>query len=207
MHEIFDGLATGAIAGLGSYNECGTWTEDNAATCTTEVAVKSGADKMLRCYAPVGAGSAACNADITTSIGQGNGVRYRFKMRIDQDLTGFSGGVLIVNSSGATVASVRFGYSTGLKIRFYDGTTTTNLMAAVKDTWYQIDMVVFPTSTIAAVASVWVDGVYVTSIATGARNISWPRIRAYCTNSAASGNLNVDIDDLCVYSAMPLGIQ
>ena len=52
LREAFDGLATGDINGLGSYYQCGAWATNNAATCTTEVAVKAGAAKMLPAYGP-----------------------------------------------------------------------------------------------------------------------------------------------------------
>jgi len=203
MREAFDGLATGDINGLGSYYQCGAWVTNNSATCTTTVAVKSGADKMLRCYAPAGAGSARVDATVTSTIGLSGGCRIRFKMRIDQDATGYSGGVGLSDVTPTTTASVRFGYSTGMKIRFYDGTTTTNIQAAAKDTWYQIDMFISDISASTGEARIWIDGVYATSLATGTHAKMWSNLFAYSTNAAA-GNLNVDIDDLYVYSLMPL---
>jgi len=203
MREAFDGLATGDINGLGSYYQCSAWVTNNAATCTTEVAVKSGADKMLRCYAPAGAGTARVETTMSSTIGLSGGCRIRFKMRIDQDATGYSGGLVVANAAGTTVASVRFGFSTDMKIRFYDGTTNTNIQSASKNTWYQIDMFISDISLSTGVARIFIDGTYATSLATATHAADWDGIDAYCTNSAA-GNLNVDIDDLYVYSTVPL---
>lgn len=200
--EIFDGLATGNIDGLGSYYQCDPWAVTAAATTTAEVAVKSGADKMLRCYSPVGAGTVSAALAITSTIGLSGGCRIRWKMRSDQDAAGFSGGLLIANAAGTTVASIRYGYSSGWKLRWFDGTTTTNLAVAVKDTWYQYDMVIITGP--ANYARIWVDGVYTTQQTTGSSTTSWNGVKAYCTNTAAAGGLNLDIDDLSVYSLFPL---
>jgi hypothetical protein len=205
VQEIFDGLATGDINGLGSYYECGAWVTGNAATCTSTVAVKSGADKMLRLFAPVGAGTAACGLTLTSPVGLMFGSMIRFKIRTDQDATGFSGGVLIGDSVPNTKASVRFGYSTGLKLRFYDGTTTTNYMAAAKDTWYQIDMVIVNIAS-NVYARVFIDGAIQALLGCGTQTATWPTVRAYCTNTAASGDLNLDIDDLEVWNLYPTGL-
>lgn len=202
MREIFDGLATGAINGLGSYFQAGTWTDTSAATCTTTVAVKSGSDKMLRLFAPAGAGTAGCNVALSSTTGLSGGCRLRWKMRSDQDATGYSGGVLVANAASSTVASVRFGYSSGWKLRFYDGTTTTNITAAAKNTWYTIDMYVVASGT-GGSAKIFIDGAYATALNCGGTGASWNSVRAYCTNSGAA-DLNIDVDDLQVYSLMPL---
>jgi hypothetical protein len=204
VHEIFDGLATGSIAGLGSYYQCGTWTENNSATCTTTVAVKSGADKMLRCYAPAGAGSANAYVLTSSTIGLSGGCRIRWKMRTDQAAANYSGGLLIANAAGTTVASCRFRNATTYKIQFYDGSNYTDLVnPAAANTWYTIDMIISDVSATTGVARIWVDGTYAASAATATHAAEWDRISAYCTNVGAAA-LNIDYDDLQVYSLMPL---
>ncbi len=201
--ETFDALATGAIDGLGSYYQCGAWATTADAGCTATVSVKSGADKMLRCYAPAGAGGVNTVLTLSSTIGLSGGCRMRFKIRSDNDVTGNSGGILIANAAGTTVASVRMGYSTGWKIRFYDGSTTTNIQAALKDTWYQIDMFISDIAATTGEARIFIDGVYAVSLVTGSCAASWNTIKAYATNAGASA-INMDYDDLCVYSLMPL---
>jgi hypothetical protein len=201
--ETFDALATGAIDGLGSYYQCGAWATTADAGCTATVAVKSGADKMLRCYAPAGAGNVNTVLTLSSTIGLSGGFRIRFKIRSDNDVTGNSGGILVANAAGTTVASVRMGYSTGWKLRFYDGSTTTNIQVAAKNTWYQIDMFVSDIAATTGEARIFIDGVYATSLITGSCAASWNTIKAYATNAGASA-INMDYDDLCVYSLMPL---
>ena len=202
VYEAFDGLATGDINGLGSYFQCGAWVNNNAATCTTTVAVKSGADKMLRCFAPAGAGNARTELTLSSTIGLAMGGRVRYKMRIDQDGATYSGGIVLANAAGTTRLSVRFLYSSGLKIAFSDGSAQTNIQAASKNTWYQIDLVWVVTSATTGIAKIFIDGAYATTIATGTLAADIDGVDAYATPGAA--DVNCDIDDLYVYSLMPL---
>lgn len=202
--EIFDGLATGAINGLGSYYQCGAWTDASAATCTTTVAVKAGADKMLRTFAPAGAGSAVAGLTLSSTIGLSGGCRVRWKMRTDQAAANYSGGLLIANAGGTTVASCRFRNATTYKIQFYDGTTYTDLVnPAAANTWYTIDMFITDQSSTTGTARIWVDGTYIASPATATHAAEWDTIKCYCTNAGAA-DLNVDYDDIQIYSLMPL---
>ena len=158
---------------------------------------------MLRAYAPAGAGTARVELTISSTVGLGGGCRIRWKMRTDQAAAGYTGGIVIANAAGTTIASVRFRNATTYKIQFFDGSTYTDLSAAIANTWYQCDMIISDVSPTTGIARIWIDGTYAGSAATATHAADIDGVDFYCNNAGAAA-LNVDCDDLYVYSLMPL---
>jgi hypothetical protein len=205
--EIFDGLTTGDINAQGTYYECSSWARTAAAGGSCNVAVKSGADKMLSLFSPVGAGTSSAEVAISSTIGIGwGGARIKWKMRIDQDAASFAGGWYIKNAAAGTVMQLYFRYSSGWKLSWSDGSTITNFAGVpAKNTWYSYDLLIRQGSVGVSNANIYVDGAYVIA-KTGGSAAHWPTVGFYCTNAAAVGDLTLDVDDLYIYNVQPIGL-
>jgi len=199
LSEPFDDLDDGDLDGQGSYPHSSSWVKTGDGTAT--VRERSGADKMVRIYAPAGAVSSGVNSEANNTFKLNPGVRVSWDMKIDDD-TGSSGGVLIADSGGTTRASVRFGYSGGLIIRTYNGLASTTIQSAVKDTWYHIDMIYLPQATNGMIL-VYIDGVYKDIVAATEPVGDIKSVRMYSTSIAAKA-VNIDYDNLEVEALLML---
>lgn len=204
IDEAFNGLTVGNIAGQGSYAFASAWQAETSGTA--QVVVKDGSDKCLEITANAGT-SLNVKTIFSNKFGLTPGCRVSWKMKISSDVSGISGGVLIADATPTTRASVRFGYSSGLKLRVYNGSTNVDIMAASKDIWYQIDMIYFPSYSANGAILVWVDGVFrgvyanYGGIAAGGKGIQ--ELRMYITSPSGSAE-KIYIDDLFVEVYHPL---
>ncbi len=203
INENFDGLTVGNIAGQGSYQYATSWV-DVEETGYANVVVKGGSDKHLEIACP-----ASITQNIKTTVsnrfGLTPGFRVGYKIKSNTDASGHSGGVLVADAGGTTRASVRFGYNSGWKLRFYNGSTFTDIMSALKDTWYQVDMIFFPGASGVGFVLVFIDGVYKgvyssTQITASGKGLQ--EIRAYWAAGTSPSALYVDDLIVEVYHAL-----
>jgi len=189
MIEPFDDLATAAIHGQGSYNDLSAWASTLPATSTINVAVKSGADKMLTCTSVAGEALYESNCTFLNRRGFPGG-RISFKMRTSNIVKGESG--LRIMAAGTVKAQVYF-RNTG-QISYWNNTTVTNLLASANNTWYQIDLIVE-----SLYCWVFIGGVYKNRLSTGTA-AHWNLIGVFGNPDAAVAT-TTDYDDLVIINS------
>jgi len=199
LNEAFDGLATAAISGQGSYTYFGAWAVTLVGTSTATVAVKSGADKMgILTGDTVTEGSSYVY--LTTGAawpwGLCYGTRFHFKMRTSNVTIGTKGWNL-GSDSDVDECQVYF-RTTGSKITFWNGSTNTDMMTAVNDTWYTIDVFINDGTTI-PYALVFIDGVQQAGPKScGANTENWNQVGFYCNTTGTAAAINLDFDDFYI---------
>jgi hypothetical protein len=186
MREPFDGLTTGAIHGQGVYIDLSAWVSVLPSTSTMNVAVKSGADKMLRCTSV--AGEAAYLTTVTFSNNWGfMGGRVSFKIR-SSDVDKGDGGLQIL--AAGTIKAQVYLWSSG-KLVYWNGSTATDLVSVSDATWYEVDMILTN-----LYCWIFIDGVFMNRLATGTAAL-WNKISIYATPNATTAT-TIDYDDLVV---------
>lgn len=209
IHEHFDGLNTATIIGQGAYNEAGVWIDDGmAAGSTADVVVKSGADKMLTITnkAAAGATNSYIASVLTTTIGAAAGGRIHFKFRVNQNGSGYGGRVALSRDSANQVFSIYFRHSTTFQIAFWSGATGTKLMDASNNTWYTVDAY-WSAFNSGVAGQVYIDGTYIAMCTSTSEEYKWDRISLSAYSPAGGSDCVLDVDDLIVSSAFPLGIS
>lgn len=208
MRETFDGLNTATIIGQGSYFETGAWIDDGlAAGSTAEVTVKSGADKMLTLtnVAAAGATNSAIAAVFTTAIGANGGGRIHFKFKCNQDSANYGARVVIGDGTNQPF-NIYFRYSTTWQIAFWNGSGV-KIQNASKDTWYTIDATWGATGNTAGPVTVFIDGAWAYKGTLGTYSTKWDRVQISAYSPAGGSDCVLDVDDLYIYSQMPLGLD
>jgi len=213
IHEHFDGLNTATIIGQGSYNEAGAWIDDGmAAGSTAEVTVKAGGDKMLTIInnAAAGATSSYISSMITTRTFLNGGGHVHVKAKVNQDGSGYGGRFFTIMDGaggvGNQVFSIYFRYSTTFQLAFWNGTGY-KIQDCSKDTWYTIDAFWGPAGTAGGQVTIFIDGAFAYKGVTAASLTRWDRISISSYSPAGGNDCTLDVDDLMVYSTMPLGIS
>lgn len=202
LNEPFDGLATAAIAGQGAYGFFGTWQVSLVGTTTALVVVKAGADKMFRFTGDtVTEGSSYAYLISTFLHGMFGGTRIRFKMRC-ADVSSGTKGFQISTSAGVPLCQVYFRNTAPAKISFWNGTAITDLMNAVNNTWYQIDLIIRGGATTGSNVTIFIDGVQQGGPkACGANSDVWDCAGFYVNTTTTAAAVNFDADDLQIGTA------
>ncbi len=207
IHENFDGLATATIVGVGSYNEAGAWASDTlAAGSTAEVTVKSGADKMLTLMnnAAAGATRSTISSTLTTATGLGGGGRLHWKMKVNNNTTGYDAGIEFMDGTNLPIA-IYFRYSTTFQFAFYNGAAA-KIQDCNKDQWYTFDVFWGPSGSTAGPITIFIDGAWAYESTVGNYSTLWNKFGIFAASPAGGVDCTLDLDDLYVYSAMPLGL-
>jgi hypothetical protein len=195
INESVDGLSTAALHGQGTYTYFGAWASTLVGTSTIAVVAHPVSGKMIQVTGDTISEGSSYSAIVTTfQVGLGSGTRIRWKMRTS-DVTVGTKGCAVGTAFGSEAAQVYF-RATGSKITFWNGTTNTDLMAAVNNTWYQIDMIIIQGTT-ACYAYVFIDGVQqgapkVCGSATVVVDTFW----IYCNTTSTAAAVNLDVDDI-----------
>jgi hypothetical protein len=199
LNEPFDGLATAAISGQGSYTYFGAWAVTLVGTSTATVAVKSGADKMGVLTGDTvteGSSYVYLNTSAAWPWGLCYGTRFHFKMRTS-DVTIGTKGWNLGSDSDVDECQVYF-RTTGSKITFWSGSANTDMMTAVNNTWYTIDVFIIDGTT-SPHALVFIDGVQMAGPkACGANTENWNRVGFYCNTTGTASPINLDFDDFYI---------
>jgi len=201
LNETFDNLSLGTIAGQGSYPYATAWSIAEA-DHTADVVEKSGADRMVKIIAPSGNLSTHIVTTVTNYFKMNPGVRLSWDMRIDNDVSGVAGGVLICAFTSDIRASIGFHYDSGLHISAYNGLDYSNILGATKNTWYHIDMIYLPQNP-SGMILVYIDGAYEGIYASSSPAQDLNMIKAFATSAAESAT-NIDIDNLKVEALLLL---
>lgn len=196
LDEAFDALVTGAISGQGVYAFFAAWAVILNGTSTAEVVDFGAGDKGVRLIGDAGAASsyAYLVASAGLPLDLSHGVRLRFRMRTD-DVSMGSKGVAIGTGTATPLCQVYFLFSATDQLAFWSGAAITKLIDCADNTWYVIDIVIFKTSATAAFAMIWIDGVYIKTVACGthAAGAPWIYFQVYDNSSAAGSDSRIDV--------------
>ena len=196
LDEDFDDLALAAIAGQGAYSYFAAWAAILNGTSTADVVDFGAGDQGLRLIGDAGAASSYAylvkSAGLPLDLSHGVGLRLRIRT---DDVSMGSKGIAIGTGTATPLCQVFFRFSTTDQLAFYSGTTITKLIDCADNTWYVIDIVIFKTSATAAFAMIWIDGVYIATIACGshAAGVPWTYFSVYDNSSAAGSDSQIDV--------------
>lgn len=201
MHDAFAGIE-GTVIGQGAYNETGAWASDTLAAGSTATA--TGGILTLTNVAAAGATASQISSTLTTATGFNGGGRVHFKMRINQNAAGYGGGILIYDGANQPF-QIYYRYSTTFQIAWWNGAAT-KIQDCNKDQWYTIDAFWGTTGNTAGPVEVFIDGAYAYKGTLGTYSTLWNKVKWSASSPAGGANCVLDVDDLYVYSVMPLGI-
>jgi len=200
MHDAFAGIE-GTVIGQGVYTECGSWADDTLSAGSTATA--TGGVLTLSNNADAASTISYISTTFTTSTGLNGGGRIHFKMRINQNATGYAGGLYIYDADVNKPWQIYFRYSTTWQIAVWNGAGV-KIQDANKDQWYTIDVFWGPTGNTAGPITIFIDGAWAYKYTLGTFSSLWNKLRIYSQSAAGGADCAFDIDDLYVYSAMPL---
>ena len=209
MRETFDGLSNGDIIGQGSYTELSAWADQGmAAGSTAVVGAHPVSGKMLTVTnkAAAGATNSYVGCTVSTSTFFNGGGRIHFKFKINQNGSGYGGRIAILDTADAQPFNIYFRYSTTFQIADWNGAGV-KIMDASKDTWYTVDAYWKAPGASAGQVMIFINGAYAYKGATGTMSTAWNRITVSSYSPAGGADCALDVDDLFVYSELPLGAQ
>lgn len=195
IDENFDGLATGSIAGKGSYTNWSSWVEDNAGSATTEVVDLGGGNKILRLE--WNGGAPACYLDFSGggNFGLRSGFIMKIRMRINATTDG-EGQIRI--KTGSTTRFYPVYFNDNGNISYYDGAGK-DYGSYSADTWHEIYMIFIAGGGDDLTFTGFLDGDYsIGDVYVGSSNYNLDRIRLELDKSPSDGR-QFDIDYIKVW--------
>ena len=197
MYDAFAGIE-GTVIGQGAYTECGAWADDTLAAGSTATA--TGGVLTLSNHAAAGAITSTISSTITSPGAFNFGGRIHFKMRLNQNASGYGGGVRISDGTNHA-AQIYFRYSTTFQIAFWNGYGY-KLQDANKDQWYTIDAV---WSGATNGVEIFIDGAWAFGGSAGTYHTLWNKLKIYSASAAGGADCDFNLDDFHLYSLCPLG--